>query len=380
MRVYLDNAATTPLDPAVIEVMTDIMQNHYGNPSAIHGQGREVRTIIEEARKTVARLVNVTPSEIFFTSGGTEADNMAIRCSVADLDVKRIISSPIEHHAVLYTAQELANAGKVKLEMVKLGLDGHVDLEDLEKLLSNSKDKTLVTLMHANNEIGNLLDLDLVGAMCEKYGALFHSDTVQTMAHYRFDLQKTHVDFLAASAHKFNGPKGVGFIYISNRNKLKPMFTGGSQERNMRSGTENVYGIAGLAKAFQISHDQMDEKTALISGLKNYMRERLTTEIPGVRFNGDINGNNLYTVLSVSFPPSKVSDMMLFKMDIEGISASGGSACSSGTDIGSHVMSALKSDTTRANVRFSFGKFNTKEEIDFAIEILKEMHSETVAQ
>ncbi len=302
---------------------------------------------------------------------------MAIRCSVEDLEVTRIISSPIEHHAVLHTVQELANKSKVKLEMVKLTPTGQIDMVDLERLLHTGKDKTLVSLMHANNEVGSLLDLDAVGAMCQKYGALFHSDTVQTMAHYRFDLQKTHVDFLAASAHKFNGPKGVGFIYISNRNKIKPLLTGGSQERNMRSGTENVYGIVGLAKAFQISHDQMDEKTALISGLKNYMKERLKAEVDGVRFNGEENG--LYTVLSVSFPPSKVADMLLFKLDIEGVSASGGSACSSGTDIGSHVMSALNADPSRPNVRFSFGKFNTKEDIDFTIEVLKKMHNTAVA-
>ena len=241
-------------------------------------------------------------------------------------------------------------------------------------------EKTLVSLMHANNEIGNLLDMDAVGALCEEHGALFHSDTVQTMAHYTFNLQKTHVDFLAGAAHKFNGPKGVGFIYISNRNKIKPILTGGSQERNMRGGTENVYGIVGLAKAFQIAHDQMTQKSAHISGLKNYMIERLEAEIPGIQFNGDAKGRNLYTVLSVSFPPSKVSDMMLFKLDIEGVAASGGSACSSGSDVGSHVLGALGADKSRANVRFSFGKFNTKEEIDFVIEKLKAMHGELMPQ
>ncbi len=380
MRVYLDNAATTPLDPAVIEAMAEVMKNNYGNPSSIHAQGREVRTLIEESRKTVARLLNVTPSEIFFTSGGTEADNMSIRCSVEDLGVKRIITSPIEHHAVLHTAEEMEQKGKAKVEFVKLLENGHVDLNHLKELLAMGTEKTLVSLMHANNEIGNLLDMDAVGALCEEHGALFHSDTVQTMAHYTFNLQKTHVDFLAGAAHKFNGPKGVGFIYISNRNKIKPILTGGSQERNMRGGTENVYGIVGLAKAFQIAHDQMTQKSAHISGLKNYMIERLEAEIPGIQFNGDAKGRNLYTVLSVSFPPSKVSDMMLFKLDIEGVAASGGSACSSGSDVGSHVLGALGADKSRANVRFSFGKFNTKEEIDFVIEKLKAMHGELMPQ
>ncbi|MDX5319848.1 MAG: aminotransferase class V-fold PLP-dependent enzyme, partial [Bacteroidota bacterium] len=227
---------------------------------------------------------------------------------------------------------------------------------------------------HANNEIGNLLDLDAVSNLCQANGALFHCDTVQTIGHYALDLQVTKIDFLAAAAHKFNGPKGVGFIYISNRNRIKPMITGGSQERNMRGGTENVYGIIGLAKALQVSHDQMETKSAYIQGLKSYMIERLEAEIPGVQFNGDAKGRSLYTVLNVSFPPSKVSEMMLFKLDIEGISASGGSACSSGSDVGSHVLGALGVDASRANVRFSFGKFNSKEEIDFVIEKLKEMH------
>ncbi|MBI1221406.1 MAG: aminotransferase class V-fold PLP-dependent enzyme [Bacteroidetes bacterium] len=374
MRIYLDNAATTPLDPQVAETMLDVMQNKYGNPSSIHAHGREVRTLVEEARKTVAKLLNVTPSEIFFTSGGTEADNMAIRCSVEDLGVKRIITSPIEHHAVLHTIEEMGHKGKAIVEFVKLTANGHIDLDSLEELLKKEEGKTLVSLMYANNEIGNLLDTDAVSALCEKYGALFHCDTVQAMGHYPLDLQKTKIDFIACAAHKFNGPKGVGFIYISNRNRIKPLITGGAQERNMRGGTENVYGIIGLAKALEISCEHMEEKAAHISGLKNYMIRRLEEEIPGIEFNGDAKGRSLYTVLNVSFPPSKVSDMMLFKLDIEGISASGGSACSSGSDVGSHVLGALGVDSKRANVRFSFGKFNTKEEIDYVISKLKEMH------
>ncbi|TNE82421.1 MAG: cysteine desulfurase [Bacteroidetes bacterium] len=374
MKVYLDNAATTPMAPEVLDVITEAMKNHYGNPSSIHSHGREVRTLIEEARKSVAKHLNVTPAEIFFTSGGTEADNMVIRCSVEDLGIERIISSPIEHHAVLHTAEELAKKGKIQFDLVKLKADGHVDLVDLESLLKSSDKKTLVSLMHANNEIGNLLDLDAVAQLTQQYGALFHSDTVQTMGHYRFDLQETKVDFLAAAAHKFNGPKGVGFIYISNRNKLKPYITGGSQERNMRAGTENVYGILGLAKALDLAYASLDQKQEHIQGLKSYMMERLKAEVPGIKFNGDTEGRSLYTVLNVSFPPSAFSEMMLFKLDIEGISASGGSACSSGSDVGSHVLGAIGVEPGRANIRFSFSKYNTREEIDYVVAKLKEMH------
>ncbi len=374
MKVYLDNAATTPMAPEVLDVVTEAMKLHYGNPSSIHSHGREVRTLIEEARKSVAKHLNVTPAEVFFTSGGTEADNMVIRCSVEDLGVERIITSAIEHHAVLHTAEELAKKGKIEFELVQLKADGHVDLDDLENRLKLSDKKTLVALMHANNEIGNMLDLGAVAELTQRYGALFHSDTVQTMGHYRFDLQETKVDFLAAAAHKFNGPKGVGFIYISNRNRLKPYITGGSQERNMRAGTENVYGIIGLAKALDLAYASIDQKQAHIQGLKSYMIERLKSEIPGVKFNGDPEGQSLYTVLNVSFPPSAFSEMMLFKLDIEGISASGGSACSSGTDVGSHVLSALGAEPGRANIRFSFSKYNTREEIDYVVAKLKEMH------
>lgn len=373
MKIYLDNAATTPMDREVIEAMVAVMHAGFGNPSSIHAHGREVRTLVEEARKTVARLLNVTPSEIFFTSGGTEADNMAIRCSVEDLGVQRVISSPIEHHAVLHTLEELEKKGRIQLDLVRITDNGHIDTEHLEELLKEEKGKTLVSLMHANNEIGNLLELEKISALCSRYNALFHCDTVQTIGHYNLDLQALKIDFIACAAHKFNGPKGVGFIYISNRNRLKPLITGGAQERNMRGGTENVYGIVGLAKALEIACREMDTKSSQITGLKNYMIECLEREIPGILFNGDAKGRSLYTVLNVSFPPSRISEMMLFKLDIEGISASGGSACSSGSDIGSHVLGALGVAQERANVRFSFGKYNTREEIDYVVKKLKEM-------
>lgn len=371
-RVYFDNAATTPLDKEVLAAMIPMMEQFYGNPSSTHGHGRTVRTHIEEARKAVSKLMNCTPGEIFFTSGGTEADNMAIRMSVECRGVKNIITSPIEHHAVLHTVEELHKEGQIKMHMVKLLPNGHVDLAHLEELLQNNSN-VLVSLMHANNELGNLLDIEKVGALCKTYNALFHCDTVQTIGHYPFDLGKLNISFLACAAHKFNGPKGIGFIYINHEVKIDPYITGGAQERNMRGGTENVYGIIGLAKALEISYRDLAHEQEQIQGLKTYMIQRLRETIPGVSFNGDTEGSSLYTVLNTSFPPSPVGEMMLFKLDIAGISASGGSACSSGSNVGSHVLTAIGSDPERAAVRFSFGKQNTKEEVDYVIEKLQEM-------
>jgi cysteine desulfurase len=371
MKVYFDNAATTPLDKEVADAMYKVMCEDFGNPSSTHAHGRVVRTHIEEARKKVALLLNCTPGEIFFTSGGTEADNMAIRKSVEDKGVKSIITSPIEHHAVLHTIEELEKQGKIKMHLVKLLPNGHIDLSHLEQLLQEQPN-VLVSLMHANNEIGNLLDIDKVGALCQHYNALFHCDTVQTIGHYPFDLQKTHVDFLACAAHKFNGPKGVGFIYINHKNKIHPFITGGAQERNMRGGTENVYGIIGLTKALSIATENLEAEKQHILGLKNYMIERLQATIPDIRFNGDAAGDSLYTVLNVNFPPTPIAEMILFKLDISGISASGGSACSSGSNVGSHVLAAIGVEPNRPSVRFSFAKHNTREEVDYVInELLK---------
>lgn len=371
-RVYLDNAATTPLDKEVLAAMIPLMEEQFGNPSSTHGHGRIVRTHIEEARKSVAKHLNCTPGEIFFTSGGTEADNMAIRQSVEHLGIKHLITSQIEHHAVLHTVEELHKAGKATMHLVNVLPNGHIDLNHLEQLLQQNP-QALVSLMHANNEIGNLLDIEKVGDLCKQYNALFHCDTVQTIGHYAFDLQKLNVHFLACAAHKFNGPKGVGFIYVNNSVKLHPFITGGAQERNMRGGTENVYGIVGLAKALEISMRDLTHEQAHIQSLKNYMIERLQETVPGVAFNGDASGKSLYTVLNVSFPPSPVGEMMLFKLDIAGISVSGGSACSSGSNVGSHVLAAIKHDPQRAAVRFSFGKQNTKAEVDFVIDALTRM-------
>jgi len=372
MAIYFDNAATTPLDERVIEVMLHVMKEEFGNPSSTHSHGRKVRTYIEDARKKVAKIMGCTPGEIFFTSGGTEADNMAIRKSVDDLGVKHIISSPIEHHAVTHTIEELAHKGLVQSHLVNLLPNGHIDLQHLEALLKKYPN-ALVSLMHANNEIGNLLEIDAVGELCKTYNAVFHCDTVQTIGHIQIDLSKTNVDFLACGAHKFNGPKGVGFIYINAKNKIHPYISGGAQERNMRGGTENVYGIVGMAKALELAIDHLPEESKQIQAVKDHMIQQLRNHIPGVLFNGDAEGASLFTVLSVNFPPTPIAEMILFKLDIEGISASGGSACSSGSNVGSHVLTALKVSPDRPSVRFSFGRQNTIQEVDEVVAKLVKM-------
>lgn len=380
MKVYLDNAATTAIDPVVFEAMKPYLLEEFGNPSSIHSHGRRVRSAIERSRKTVAELLNTSPSEIFFTSGGTEADNMAIRCTIDDHGIKRVITSKIEHHAVSHTVEELAKEGKIKLDHVNLDGNGVIDMDHLESLLK-SGEKTLVSIMHANNEIANINDIDKIGELCEEYGAIFHSDTVQTMGHFKHDLQSLKAHFIVGSAHKFHGPKGVGFLYLNNNLKINPYVTGGAQERNMRGGTENVYGIVGMAKALEIAYSEMDEHATYIKSLKSRMITKLKELVPGVQFNGqsaDVE-NSLYTVLSVCTPPSDSNDMMLFNLDINGISASGGSACSSGSDIGSHVLAELDRDPQRGAVRFSFSKFNTPEEIDYTVERLAEIVGETVS-
>ncbi|MEM6771864.1 MAG: cysteine desulfurase family protein, partial [Bacteroidota bacterium] len=324
-RIFLDNSATTPLDPEVLSAMTDVMAEYYGNPSSIHAEGRRARALIEEARKTVATVLNCSIGEIFFTSGGTEANNMALKNSVRDLGVTRIISSPLEHHCVLHSLDSIKATGLAEVVMVRIDEKGNVDLEDLKRLLANSKEKTLVSLMHANNEIGNLLPLKEVADLCETYSALFHCDTVQTMGYYPIDLEKTRVNFLSGSAHKFYGPKGVGFIYVNNDNIIKPYLDGGAQERNMRGGTENIYGIVGLAKALEKAVAARDERAAHIAELKAHFKGALQAKYPTVTFNGDTDGGH-YKVLSVSFPESAKGDLLLMNLDLNGISASGGSA------------------------------------------------------
>jgi len=377
MRVYLDNAATTPIDKEVLRTIYEVMESQYGNPSSIHAHGREVRTLIEKARKSVASLLHASPSEFFFTSGGTEADNMAIRCAIIDYGIKHAITSVIEHHAVLHTLQALESCGLIRLSYVNTDDKGTIDYQHLEELLTQNE-RSFVSLMHANNELGTLTDIERVGELCQKYNAIFHCDTVQSIGHYPHDLSKLKVHFLVCAAHKLHGPKGAGFLYINHKIKISPMIFGGSQERNMRGGTENVYGIAGLAKALEIAYADMEEHHEYIQGLKSYMMQELLKNIPGIEFNGETDPEkSLYTVLNVSFPEMEMAEMLLFSLDISGISASGGSACSSGTNIGSHVLNGIHADPNRPAVRFSFSKYNTREEIDYVVLKLKELcHAE----
>jgi cysteine desulfurase len=368
MPVYLDNAATTPLDPEVLKVMYQVMESQYGNPSSIHAHGRQARALLEKARKAVAGLLHTSPSELFFTSGGTEADNTAIRCGIVDLGLKHAITSRLEHHAVIHTLEAMEKAGIITLSFVDVDAKGNISYNHLEQLLAQ-QGRTFVSLMHANNEIGTLTDIDRVGDICEKHNAIFHCDTVQTIGHYRYDLSKLKAHFITCAAHKFHGPKGVGFLYVNHQIKINPMIYGGAQERNMRGGTENIYGIAGLAKALEIAYSQMDDHQAYIQSLKSYMMQQLLEQIPGISFNGETDADrSLYTVLNVSFPEmTDMGDMLLFNLDIAGISASGGSACSSGTNIGSHVLTAIGASPVRPSVRFSFSKYNTKEEVDYVV-------------
>jgi cysteine desulfurase len=365
------------MDDRVIEAMLPFMRGHYGNPSSVHSHGREVRTAIEKARKKVAELLHASPSEIFFTSGGTEADNTALVCGIESHGITHAITSPLEHHAVLHTLEMLAQKGKVQLSLLEVNERGENNLEQLEELLKNNP-KSLVSLMQGNNEIGNLNDLEQIGSLARVHGAFFHSDTVQTMGHYAHDLSTLPVDALVAGAHKFHGPKGVGFLYVRKDKKIHPLIHGGSQERNMRGGTENVIGIIGLAKALEISLGELSAHRSHIEQIKRYFVEKLQQDIPGVTFNGcsaDLE-KSLYTVLNVSLPPSESNrGMLLFHLDLEGISASGGSACSSGATVGSHVLRALQHSPERDAVRFSFSRFTTMEEVDYTVEKLKVLYS-----
>ena len=376
MRVYLDNAATTQIAPEVIDYMAELMKSDYANPSSIHHGGRKSRIIVENARKTVSNYLNTSPGNIFFTSGGTEADNMAIRRGILDNNISHAITSSISHKAVIYPLEELSDKKKIVLNYIKLDNNGKIDLIHLEDLLKNNP-RTFVSIMHANNEIGTIQPIIEIGDLCKKYNAIFHCDTVQTMAHYPIDLQKINVDFITGSAHKFHGPKGVGFIYISDNIDIEPFISGGSQERNMRAGTENVHAIAGLAKAMQLSYENMDNDKEYISKIKKYMIDQLMLNINDVQFIANCTDfdSSLFKILSVSFPKISESEMLLFNLDIHGISCSGGSACSSGNMSGSHVLDVVCKDDNRTGVRFSFSRYNTKEEIDYTIEKIKEIFS-----
>jgi len=373
-RIYFDNAATTALDPEVLQAMMPYLTDHFGNPSSIYSYGRETRLAIENARKSVAKNLGVKPGTIFFTSGGTESNNTAIAASIRDLGCSHIISSPIEHHAVLHTVEELSKDRKISNSFVALRNDGSVDLDNLEHQLqqySAAGKKCLVSLMHANNEIGVLLPIKKVGELCQKYAAIFHSDCVQTVGHYPVNLSEIYIHFISAAAHKFHGPKGIGILYVNENVTIKPFIFGGGQERNMRAGTENVYGIVGFAKALEIAMRDYEETSAQINDLKQYMAAELKKEVEGVGFN--CGPNALYTVLSVCFPKTEKSEFLLMNLDIHKICASGGSACSSGADAGSHVMKALNRGDDQVTVRFSFSKYNTKEEVDRVVAEVKKL-------
>ena len=372
--VYFDSAATTAIDADVREAMIEAMDS-YGNPSSTHNIGRKSKIIIERVRKNIAAELNCLPGEIFFTSGGTEADNIAIQCAVRDLGVTRIISSPIEHHAVGHTAEFLRDNNKVELVYLNVDEFGQIDLDQLEALLKEDK-PTLVSLMHANNELGNIIDIQKVGEMCRENGAWFHSDTVQTVGHQKIDLEKLPVDFIACAAHKIHGPKGTGFLYVRSSVKIHSMIMGGGQERSMRAGTENIIGIAGLGKAIELAYKNLDKDKAYILGLKQYAMNRIEKDFPFITYNGLSNDldKSLFTVLSLRLPKNDQTDLILFSLDMKGIGVSGGSACNSGSSKGSHVIEAInKKNENLVSVRLSFSKYNTKEDLDYFFDSLAEI-------
>ncbi|WP_410005359.1 cysteine desulfurase family protein [Aequorivita nionensis] len=376
-KVYFDSAATTQLRDEVISSITEVLKTEYGNPSSTHSYGRSSKSLLENARKEIAKLLNVSASEIIFTSGGTEADNLILTSAVRDLGIKRIISSRIEHHAVLHTLEWLQKEYKIQIDFVNLKDCGHVDYEHLEKLLTDTSQKTLVSLMHVNNEVGNLLDLKQVALLCKKHNALFHSDTVQSVGHFELDFKETPIDFAAAAAHKFHGPKGAGFAFIRKNSGLRALIHGGEQERGMRAGTEAVYAIVGMAEALKISYQNLEKERQYITGLKEYFKKQLSVNFPDVKFNGGCldNEQSTYTLLNVCLPISSEKAMLLlFQLDLKGIACSKGSACQSGSEGGSHVLNEILSDEdlSKPSIRFSFSSFNKKEEIDYVVDVLKE--------
>ncbi|TYP96512.1 cysteine desulfurase [Tenacibaculum adriaticum] len=371
--IYLDNAATTPMHPEVVKVMQQSMIDNFGNPSSTHQFGRKAKSAIETARKSIAKHFNVSASEIIFTSSGTEADNLILFNAVTNLKVERIVTSCIEHHAVLHTVEHLQKEYNIEVVYVNINEFGSVDLHHLEQVLSGSDQKTLVSLMMINNEIGNILPVDEVCDICDKYNVLFHSDTVQAIGHYQIDLQKTPIDFIAASAHKFHGPKGIGFAYFKKGFGVKPMLYGGEQEKGARSSTENVHAILGMQKALEIIYNTLKDDQVYIASLKRYFVDELTNKTKGIQFNG-LSSNlekSTYTIVNARLPI--INNMVLFNLDLAGIAVSGGSACQSGSNKGSHVLTAFlnEEEAKKASVRFSFSKFTNKAEIDTAVQKLK---------
>jgi len=378
MNVYLDNAATTPVAPEVVEAMIPVLYQHFGNPSSTHAYGRQAKALIENSRRQIAQQLHCSPAEIIFTSGGTEADNMAIHTAITQFGVKRIITSSIEHHAVGHTAEAFKALYGVEVYYLNLDSKGNVDLSELEEKL-NEEIPTLVSLMHANNEIATLLPLQLVSKLCRKYGAYFHSDTVQTMGHYNFDLTELDIDFITCAAHKFHGPKGIGFLYANKINRSNPLIHGGSQERGLRGGTENIAGIVGLCKAMELAYDALEDHQQHVWALKSYMIDKLTDIFSDIAFHGETSFEKaLYTVLNVSLPPTSKAGLLLFTLDLKGVAVSGGSACTSGAAKGSHVIEGIGADASRPNARFSFSRYTTKAEIDYALQQLEEVYQKNL--
>jgi cysteine desulfurase len=375
--IYFDNAATTPIRNEVIDVMTSVLKNNFGNASSSHSFGRSSKSLIEKHRKDIAAYFKVSPAEIIFTSGGTEADNLVLRSAVRDLGVKTFITTKIEHHAILHTLDQLSKEYEIEVLFVNLDSDGEVDYNHLEKLLATNHN-VLVSLMHVNNEIGNLLDIKRVADLCKTHKALFHSDTVQSVGHYPLDLNEIQIDFLAASSHKFHGPKGVGFCFIRKNSGLQPLIFGGEQERGYRAGTESVHNIAGLAEALKLAYVNLETESAYVEGIKSYFINSLKAKMPNVSFNGNSGDleKSTYTSVNVCFPvaPEKGA-MFLFQLDLKGIACSKGSACQSGSSQNSHVLSEIlsKEDLLKPSIRFSFSIYNTKDEVDYVVNSLKEL-------
>ncbi|MEY4487182.1 MAG: hypothetical protein RL440_1727 [Bacteroidota bacterium] len=378
MNVYLDNAATTPVAPEVVEAMIPVLFHTFGNPSSTHAFGRQAKALLENSRRSIAQTLNCAPSELIFTSGGTEADNMALHASVTQLGVKRIITTAIEHHAVGHTAEALKVSDGIEVVYLTLDEKGNINLQELEQLLQEQI-PTIVSLMHANNEIATLLPLAEVAQLCRQNGAYFHSDTVQTMGHYHFDLAALDIDFITCAAHKFHGPKGIGFLYVNKKTRVNPLIHGGSQERGLRGGTENIAGVVGLAKAIELAYTDLEAHQSHVWGLKNYMISRLQALFPEVRFHGETSYEKaLYTVLNVCLPATAKAGLLLFTLDLKGVAVSGGSACTSGANKGSHVLEGIGADMSRPNARFSFSRFTTKEEIDYALQQIEEVYQKNL--
>lgn len=378
MNVYLDNAATTPVAPEVVEAMVPVLYQNFGNPSSTHAYGRQAKALLENARRSIAQMLNCAPSELIFTSGGTEADNMALQAAVTQLGVKRIITTRIEHHAVGHTAEALKSLQQIDIIYLNLDSKANIDLQELCRYLQDGT-PTLVSLMHANNEIATLLPIAEIAQCCRRYGAYFHSDTVQTMGHYHFDLAKLDIDFIVCAAHKFHGPKGVGFLYVNKKTRVNPLIHGGSQERGLRGGTENIAGVVGMAKAFELAYTNLQAHQAHIWGLKSYMMARLQERFTEVFFYGETSYDKaLYTVLNVCLPATPKAGLLLFTLDLKGVAVSGGSACTSGAAKGSHVLEGIGADTSRPNARFSFSRYTTQEEVDYALEQLYEVYQKNL--